>query len=1099
MYASLHNHTYYSIQDGFASPKEYMERANEVGINAICLTEHGNVYSAPYVFKLKSEYPNIKILYGVEAYECFDHTEKDPDNKYFHLVIIAKNERGRVAVNKLITASEFEGKYYKPRVDLEMMKPYAKDIIVTSACMASKLNRVKDYNKCVEYVNEYKSIFGENFFLELQSHRSNDQYEYNNKVLKLAKETDTPFIITTDSHAATKEQLEFQGIFVQIAHDAETASESYEGCYMQSENEIHEIMDEQIGWEHVVLGLETTNYLADMCEDVNVPFQEPKLPPFPIPTGYTERSYMEMLLEQGWKNRNFDALSNEEQQIRMERINYELDVIDKMGFIGYFLIVWDFMNWGRQNGVLFGDGGRGSGAGSIVCYLLGLTGVDPVRYNLIFQRFLNPERVGMPDLDIDLQPRDKVISYLQERYGEMYVCQVCNFSYLTPTVAIKDVARILDKDEKRFEKFGRKIGTQKSFEIAKLFNFEKWEDCIEANKSAIKNYSEPIYNDLFRIAKEISGRVRHVSIHAGGVCIGEEIIDSYMPMKLTDKNEHVIMADKKMVEAIGLVKFDLLGLGTLGIIKNALLYGNIDHWDIDPNNEVFLNDTKMYDMIATGDTTNVFQIESQGMKDLCKQIKPKSLEEISDILALYRPDVMQAGMLDDYINRKVNGAEVKYIHPDMEKILGQTFGVTLYQEQSMEITRVFGGRSMAGADTLRKILGKKMVDKVKPEIAKLRKEIIDNGYSKEVSNYICDQMEGMGNYSFNKSHSMGYGVITLQTAYLKSHYPVEFYCAVLNNANGDNSKINKYILEAQKHGVEILPPHINYSNDEFTVVNGKVLFGINAINALGNIQVSKIIAERNEHGKYNGIKDLIERVEITSAQVVALIKAGAFGNEKDALLEKYLKYETVKKIPSEYKEYKPVKTIPSLLVLKTEWGIDTDIVKDKQERIRLFNEAKKLKHDTIDYEEWKKNLSAKRKSEYESLYEKYCDNREFWEFEALSVFLSNNPFKEYAEYLTTSMTKREIGETICDVGIISQITKKKDRNKHTYCYINLYTFDGLVEGICWASTYEKYINLISKGNKVFVAGRKEKEDLLSVNDIKTIEEWVRDYHINLKG
>jgi DNA polymerase-3 subunit alpha len=1099
-YSSLHNHSYYSLQDGFASPKEYMERAKELGLKAIALTEHGNLYSAPYVHKLKKDYPDIKVIYGFEAYECYDHKVHDPDNKYFHLVVLARNEAGRIAVNKLITDSEFYGKYYKPRIDLDMLRPYADDLIITTACMASKLHRVNDYGKCVELVNEYKSVFNkDNFFLEMQSHRSEDQVEYNRKILQLAKDTDTPFIITTDSHAATKEQLEYQAIWVQIAHDAETASESYEGCYIQSVDEIHEVMDEQIGWEYVVLGLETTNYVADLCEEVQMPFQNPKLPTFPIPKGHTERSYIEHILNKGWETRGFGKMSEEDQKVRKERIDYELEVIDNMGFIGYFLIVYDFIKWGRQNGILFGDGGRGSGAGSMVCYLLGITGVDPIKYKLFFERFLNPSRIGLPDIDTDVHPKEKVIEYLQKKYGKMSVCQISNFSYSSPNVSVKDVIRVLDKDQKRFEKFGKKIGTKTSFELAKLFAYEKWEDCISANGNTIKQkYSDEIFDDVFRIAKELSNRVHHVSIHAGGVGIVDEEIVDYMPMRLTDKCEQVIQVDKKIIEDIGIVKFDLLGLNTLSIIKGVIDIAGIDHWEINPNNEAFINDEATYELIGSGDTGNVFQLESQGMKDLCRKIKPKSLDEMSDILALYRPDVMQAGMLDDYVNRKINGTKVEYIHPDMEKILGRTYGVQVYQEQSMEITRVFGGRSLAGADTLRKLLGKKLVDQIKPEISKLHQEIINNGYNEEVANHICGIMEGFGNYSFNQSHSLGYAVIALQTAYLKCHYTTAFYCSVLNACNNDSSKINKYMTEAQDHNVNILPPHINNSGAAFSVVDGKILFGLSAVTGVGGTVVDKIIDERNTKGNFKGIVDLTNRVpDVNMKQVVALIKAGAFGVEnKEELLQKYLKYATKQKfIDKPYPEYKPVKTTPTLLVLKTEYGIDT---KDKEERIRLFNEAKKKEHETVKYEEWKADKNKKMKAHYADLIEKYAENPEFFEFEGLNVFLTDNPFKEVHSYIQRPFSSVDVGEEMFCVGIISKITKKRDKNKRVYAYVNIYGLDGVIEGVCFATVYDKFINIIEKGKKVAIFGERSGEDTFVVKNIETIEDWLRRSNIKLK-
>ena len=396
-YFSIHNHTEFSIKDGFGHVEEMLDRAKEIGLTGIAFTEHGNVMSAPYACKIKDKYKELKIVYGVEFYECFDINIQDKDNKYFHLIALAKNEKGRIAINTLITNSEFYGKYFKPRIDLNMIRELGcgKQLIVSSACLASKLSREKDYNKCIEYIKEYKEVFPY-FYLEMQSHSHIDQEEYNKKILKLSKDTNTPFVITTDSHAPTKEMLEFQARHVQISQDKETMSESYEGCYVQTVEEIHEIMDRQIGYENVEIGLEETNKILNIIEDVNVPFQDPKLPNFPLPKGMnTTCEYVRSICEKGWYERGFDKLNENEQKKRRDRLEYELGIINKMGFNGYFLIVWGAINWGNENGVEFGRG-RGSGAGSIVCYLMHLTDIDPIEYGLIFERFLNPERVGLP-------------------------------------------------------------------------------------------------------------------------------------------------------------------------------------------------------------------------------------------------------------------------------------------------------------------------------------------------------------------------------------------------------------------------------------------------------------------------------------------------------------------------------------------------------------------------------------------------------------------------------------------------------------------------------------------------------------------------------
>lgn len=396
MYSALHNHSHYSLLDGYATPKEYLEQAKKIGLKAFAITEHGNEYSWCYFDKIKKDYPDIKMIYGVEFYECFDTEIKDKESKYFHLVVLAKNEEGRKAINKLVTKSNLEGFYYKPRVQLSDFAPYANNLIVSSACLASKIARESDLNKCIEYINEYKSIFP-HFYLEMQSHNHIDQEIYNQKILHLSKATDTPYIITTDSHAATKEDLYYQARHVQIAHDSETMSETYEGCYLQSEEEIHDIMDNQIGKENVDVGLANTNIIADMIEEVNMPFQSPKLPTFPLPEGFSDNyTYLKHLVNEGWVKRGFDKFSKEKQEIYRERINYELETIHTMGFDGYFLIVWDFINFARSKNIMVAPG-RGSCAGSLVCYSLHITDLDPIKYGLIFERFLNPERISMPD------------------------------------------------------------------------------------------------------------------------------------------------------------------------------------------------------------------------------------------------------------------------------------------------------------------------------------------------------------------------------------------------------------------------------------------------------------------------------------------------------------------------------------------------------------------------------------------------------------------------------------------------------------------------------------------------------------------------------
>lgn len=688
MYSSLHNHSMYSLLDGYAKPEEYLKRAKEIGLKAFCITEHGNAYSWCYFDKLKKDYPEVKMLYGVEFYECFDRDEKNKDTKYFHLIAIAKNERGRVALNELITLSELHGKYYRPRVTIHDMAPYADDLIITSACLASKLSRESNYDKCLEYVQEYRSIFP-HFYLELQAHGNNhDQKEYNIKILRLAQDTDTKWIITTDSHAATKEDLYYQGRLVQIAHDSETMSESYNDCYLMSQEEIHAILDEQIGVEAVNIGLSNTNEIADMCDIVNMPFQSPKLPTFPLPDGFGDNyEYLRHSIEVGWAKRKFNEFDEDKQKVYRERIDYELDVIHQMGFDGYFLIVADFIKWCKEHNNKVGAG-RGSCAGSLVCYAIEITDIDPIKYGLIFQRFLNPERVSMPDTDTDVFDRGAVINYLVERYGEDRVCQIINFSFITPVVALKDTGKVLGFPYKEMDK------------LSKGFIYPTFEECLTNNPEVASNLK---YKELFDIASHLSGRVKTTSIHAGGVGIVDGKVTDFMPMKLGPEGEHVIQVDKRLVEEIGIIKYDILGVASLGLVQEAQNDAGVTDWEIDINNPAFEFDTDSYKLLSSAMTNGVFQVESAGMKDLLLRLQPSDLSQISAVLALYRPDSM--GALEEYIECSKHPKRVTYIHPDMEPILKETFGCMIYQEQLLDIVRKFGGRSYGGADLFRKAIG----------------------------------------------------------------------------------------------------------------------------------------------------------------------------------------------------------------------------------------------------------------------------------------------------------------------------------------------------------------------------------------------------------
>ena len=1079
MYSALHNHDYYSLLDGYGSPKEMLDRAKEIGLKAYAITNHGNAYAFIYYDLIKKEYPDIKMIYGCELYECEDITIKNKESKYFHLICLVRNEQGRKDLNKVITKSNFEGFYFKPRCAIEDLKPYAENFVISSACLASKLARESDFKKCIEYVNEYKSIFPY-FYLEMQSHSHQDQCLYNQKILELSRITNTPFIITTDSHAPRKEDLYYQDKLIQIGRrstnndkNAIENSEIYEGCYMQTEEEIHECMDGQIGYENVCIGLENTNKVADLIEEVNMPFQKPQLPTFPLPDGYKDNNeFLWHLIKQGWKDRGYDKLDEESQQIRKNRLNYEMGVIHSMGFDGYFLFVWDFIKVAEKLGIEVGKG-RGSAAGSLVCYCCHITDIDPIKYGLIFERFLNPERVGLPDIDTDVGDRDAIIKYLVDKYGEDRVCQIINYSYITPTVAITDVGKILGFPYNQMQKLSQK------------FTSDKWDECMKTNPKLL--IDNPQYAELFDIAKHLSGRVKTVSIHAGGIGIVDTSVNDYMPMKIGTNGEHVIQVDKHYIEDIGIVKFDLLGVATLNLVKEIKDDLHLNPWDYDINNPAFENDRLTYELLASGKTNGVFQVESAGMKDLLIRLKPKleqlDFEVISVILALYRPDSM--GALDEYVEMATGGSRPLSIHPDMDEILKDTNYCMIYQEQLLDIVKKFGGRTYGGADLFRKAIGKKIVELVKKESEILRNEIVDNGYSKEIANKIADELSSKGGYLFNKSHSYSYAVLCFETAWFKAHYPTYFFKALFNQNKDKAGAINKYILDAKYFKVSVKPPNINHSGMNFTVDNGKVLFGLSAISGIGESLSKQIIEERENNGIYKSFSDLLTRLSLGKASVIALIKSGAIPckNKKEKLIS-YLKsqYQPLK--------FSNVQSLPTYKKLEEDWGINLKnyiisqsgkrIVYDKEALLSEYNRLKKEQFNETQKNRFKKYINDNKK---------YLEDEQFWEFQTLQVFINDNPFDVAYTFLTPFEDIID-GEKCTLVGIIAKVQKKKDKNGKQFAYINIYSSFGLVEGIVWHSQLKEYEDIIKKGQQVAILCKKDSEEKVIVEKLKPYNKWL---------
>lgn len=1056
--------------DGFSSPEENLKRASELGLKAIAITEHGEVTSWPYYSELKDKYPDVKLLYGIEAYECEDREVKDKNSKYWHLIIIAKNEAGRQTVNRLSTLGHLHGFYSRPRITKEdIAKEDTNNLIILSACLASRLSKTDDYDTCVKLVQEYKSLFP-HYYLEVQAHANSEQAKYNQKIMRLANDTHTKVVVTNDVHAATKEALYYQDYFLRIAHDTETAAEIYEECYFMSRREQHEVLDGQIGYDAAEWCINNTDEIADLCDYVDMPWHEPELPKIEIPPQYSNSAaYLKDLVKEGWKKRGIDKFDVEKQKIYRKRVDDELFVIEKKDFCDYFLILVDYINWCKKNDVIVGPG-RGSAAGSLVCYLIGITQLDSIKYELDFGRFLTIERKDLPDVDVDVSDRAKVVEYLTRKYGEDRVVQVMNIVYTTPVTSIQDVGKVLGFPYAEIRK------------ISEKFVQKTWKDCLEANPEVAEN---PRYKELLDIAEHINGRPRGYGIHAGGVIVCRHPYYEYIGIRHGADGEHVISVDKVMDEKIGLVKFDILGVASLVAIDEAKREDNIPDWEIDINNPEFENDKASYDLICSGRTDNLFQIESSGMKDLVAQLQPRSIEELSALIALYRPDAMPS--IPTYVDCKYHPEHIHYFHPDMEPIFRSTYGVNIYQEQSMKLTKVFGGRSDAGADRMRKCLAKKKPEKVKEEVELLHDEILANGYDKATAEYICNELSTKGGYGFNASHSQAYAVICLQTAYLKAHYPLAFFKAMLNLNKAKVGKVNKIMVDARSFDIQILPPSINRSGMDFTVSNGKILFGLSAIGGIGNTLAETIIAERDRNGKFKGLDDFTSRVRATKAQIIALVKSGAIPTKnKRIFLEKYIASGL------EQSEFKPVSTLPTKAVLLSKWDIDTEHYKvgkkvDKETVLRIYNEKRRVVHETEKLK--KKEAYMAEQSE------KYLKDEQFWEFQTLQTFIiDKNPFEKAYEYIK-DFSELETGDSCVLVGIIAKIQKKKTKTGMQFAFVNLYSGDGIIELTVWPRILSDYQDLIVKGSQVAVLGKKEDESHVIANDFKPYKQWLHDREI----
>ena len=671
-------------------------------------------------------------------------------------------------------------------------------------------------------------------------------------------------------------------------------------------------------------------------------------------------------------------------------------------------------------------------------------------------------------MDIDVSDRPTVINYLIDKYGENRVCQIINFSYITPVVAIKDVGKILGFKYNEMDK------------LSKKFSYNTFQECINNNINYLSEHPE--YSELLDIAGKLSGRVKTVSCHAGGVGIVDTDISDYMAMKLGSDGEHVIQVDKRLVEQIGIIKFDILGVQTLKMVQEIQNDLHLSEYDININNPKFANDRSPFELLNKALTNGVFQVESAGMKDLLLRLQATNMEDLSAVLALYRPDSM--GALEEFIKCKHDPSLVTYIHPDMKPILESTYGCMIYQEQLLDIVRTFGGRSYGGADLFRKAIGKKNIELVKQESEKLYQEIIDNGYSHEIAKTISEELKTKGGYLFNKSHSYSYAVLCFQTAYLKINYPVHFFKALFNLNKDKAGMVNKYIVDSKQFGVTVLPPHINKSLVDFSIYDNNVLFGFSAITGIGERIAQEIVTEREKNGKYKNLQDLLSRTTLTKTQIINLMKSGAIPTkDKKSCLLKYLK--------SLYKslEYKELSKLPTYNKLIIDYDIDIEKYRigngkydyDKDLLLTLVNQKKKEKFDLQQEDRLKQFLLINNK---------YLENADFWEFEALQIFIHNNPFEEALPYLTTAFEAVENDNDCVIVGVISRVQKKKDRNKKPFAFVNIYSTFGIIEGVLWNSQLVQYEDLVKKGSQVAIKCRKTDEDKVTIQAMRPYTEWL---------
>lgn len=1070
-FVHLHTHTAYSLLDGEGTIPKLIERAKELGQTAMAITDHGNMYGVIDFYECAKQ-NGIKPIIGCEVYVAarsrFDKVH-DLDSQSCHLILLAENDVGYHNLMKLVSAGFIEGFYYRPRIDMDILREHNEGIIALSACMSGVLSRQLlsgNYDEAKRRAQEFLDIFGrDRYFIEIQDHGIFEQKKLNRDLISIARELNIDIVATNDIHYTLKRDAEYQDVLMCIqmgktVDDEDRMKMDCDQLYLKSEEEMTEL------FSYIPEALENTQKIADRC-NVEIEFGKFHLPKFEIPNGLTAYEYLKQLVDRGMRER----YPNADESV-VSRMQYELDTISQMGYVDYFLIVWDFIHYAKSHGIPVGPG-RGSAAGSVVAYCLHITDVDPIKYSLIFERFLNPERVSMPDIDIDFcyVRRGEVIDYVNRKYGSDNVAQIVTFGTMAARLAIRDVGRALNIPYGRVDEVAKQVPNELKMTIKKALTVNYKLKELYDSSAEIKK--------LIDTAIELEGLPRHTSTHAAGVVITSGGIGNFVPLQ---KNDDVITTQFTMttIERLGLLKMDFLGLRTLTVIQDAVMHIKQAHGaDVNIEN-LDMDDAAVYEMISRGETDGVFQLESGGMKQFMKELKPTSIEDIIAGISLYRPGPMDS--IPMYVANKNNPSMVKYKHPMLEHILNMTYGCIVYQEQVMQIVRELGGYSLGRADLVRRAMSKKKADVMQKE----RQNFIygtdeggvhvdgavARGIDEKTAASIFDEMMDFASYAFNKSHAAAYAVVAYRTAWLKCHYPVEFFAALLTSFIDNASKISKYIEVVKRLGIEMMPPSINKSGKDFSVDNGCLRFGLAAVKNVGGAVVDEIAAERETGGDFIGLTDFCKRMvsrKMNKRVVESLIKCGAFDEFGLKRAQLFRAYERV----MDDAQYAAKNTMPGQLDMFSMMSGEAERNADNFEDCREFPETELLA----------------------------------MEKESIGMYVSGHPLDSKAAAVRAASTasisdiienedKRfNIGSQVTVSGIITkvrnQLTKKGDMMR----YVEFEDLTASMEVIIFPGQLRRFADIAVEGSIVTISGNLDISDdappKLRLEDMRMLDETAR--------